>query len=83
MKEEGEAFCLVFLKTFLNVFTDLEKWTKKNNSLTLTVSFYHVTYAFQSEPKLYSCLNVKEVVARNGCDIWLLSDCKGVWTHNH
>ena len=25
----------------------------------LTVCFYHVTYAFQSESTLYSCLNVK------------------------
>ena len=29
----------------------------------MTVCFYHVTYAFQSESTLYSCLNVKELLA--------------------
>ena len=31
----------------------------------LTVCYYHVTYAFQSKPTEYSCLNVKELLARN------------------
>ena len=35
---------------------------------------YHVTYVFQSESTLYSCLNVKEVLARNRREIWSLSD---------
>ena len=30
----------------------------------LTVCSYHVTYVFQSESTLYSCLNVKEFLAR-------------------
>ena len=30
-----------------------------------TLCSYHVTYAFQSESTLYSCLNVKELLARN------------------
>ena len=30
---------------------------------------YHVTYAFQSKSALYSCLNVKELLARNRGDI--------------
>ena len=34
-----------------------------------TVCFYHVTYAFQSESTLCSCLNVKEPLARNRRDI--------------
>ena len=29
----------------------------------LTVCSYHVTYVFQSESTLYSCLNVKELLA--------------------
>ena len=33
---------------------------------TLTVCYYHVTYAHYSESTLYSCLNVKELLARNG-----------------
>ena len=31
----------------------------------MTECFYHVTHAFQSESTLYSCLNVKELFARN------------------
>ena len=38
-------------------------------ALNLTVCYYHVTYAFQSESTLYSCLNVKELLARNRRDI--------------
>ena len=49
----------------------------------MTVCSYHVTYAFQSESTLYSCLNVKELVARNRRDICSLSDCNGTRTHNH
>ena len=44
---------------------------------------YHVTYAFQSYSALYSCLNVKDLLARNRCDIWSLSDSNGIQTHNH
>ena len=47
------------------------------------VCSYHVTYAFQSESTLYSCLNVKELLAQNRCKIWSLSDCNWTWTHNH
>ena len=32
-------------------------------TMHLTVCSYHVTYAFQSESTLYSCLNVKELLA--------------------
>ena len=31
----------------------------------LIVCYYHLTYAFQSESTLYSCLNVKEPFARS------------------
>ena len=48
-----------------------------------TVCSYHVTYAFQSESTLYSCLNVKELLARNRREIWSLSDCNWTRTHNH
>ena len=33
------------------------------------VSSYHVTYAFQSESTLYSCLNFKELLARSSREI--------------
>ena len=48
----------------------------------LTVCSYHVTYAFQSESTLYGCLNVKELLTRNRCDIWRLSECNRTRTHN-
>ena len=38
-------------------------------------------YVFQSESTLYSCLNVKELLARRSREIWSLSDCN--WTRNH
>ena len=47
------------------------------------VSFYHVTYEFESEFTLYSCLNVKDILARSRRHIWRLSDCNGTRTHNH
>ena len=59
----------VFDVTFSNIMED--------------VFSYHVTYAFQSEFALYSCLNVKKLLARNRRDIWSLSDCNGSRTHNH
>ena len=49
----------------------------------LTVCYYHVTYTFLSESTLYSCLHVKELLARNRRDIWSLSDSNGNWTHPH
>ena len=36
---------------------------------SFTVCSYHVTYAFQSESTLYSCLNVKELLARSRSEI--------------
>ena len=35
----------------------------------LTACYYYVTYGFQSESKLYICLNVKELLSPNRCDI--------------
>ena len=45
----------------------------------VTVCSCHVTYAFRSESTLYSCLNVKEFLARSRREIWSLSEC----TLNH
>ena len=50
-------------------------------SVDLAVFSYHVTYAFQSESTLYSCLNVKELLAWNRRDIGNLSDCNGTRMH--
>ena len=49
----------------------------------LTICSYHVTYVFQSEFTLYSCLNVKELLGQNRNNIWSLSDCNEVQTQNH
>ena len=43
----------------------------ENDRAYRTVCFYHVTYAFQSESTLYSCLNVKKLLARSRHEIWL------------
>ena len=40
----------------------------------LTECSCHITYSFQSESTLYSCLNVKELLARSRREIWSLSD---------
>ena len=53
----------------------------KKYLVLLTVCSYHVTYAFQTESTLHSCLNVKELLARSRREIWSLIDCN--WTRNH
>ena len=49
----------------------------------LAACSYHLTYVFQSESTLNSCLNVKELLAWNRRDIWSLSGCNGTRTYNH
>ena len=44
----------------------------------MTVCSYHVTYTFQSELTLYSCLNVKERLARSRREIWSLVTATGL-----
>ena len=58
-------------------------FTFMNNHDSLTVCSYHVTYAFQNESTLYSCLNVKKLFLRSRREIWSLSECNAPWTHNH
>ena len=56
-------------------------WFSQINKL---VCYYHVTYAFQREPTLYSCLSIKELLTRNRRDIWSLSgSSNGIRTPNH
>ena len=47
----------------------LFEMSKLFDQVILTVCSYHVTYVLQSESALYSCLNVKELLARNRRDI--------------
>ena len=49
----------------------------------LILCSYHVSYAFQSKSTVYSCLNVKELLAPKNRGIWNLSDCNWTRTHNH
>ena len=50
--------------------------------ISLTKYYYHATAECQNEPTLYSCLNVKELLARNRPHIWSLSDSNGIRTDN-
>ena len=52
-------------------------------AVLLAVCYYHVTYVFQIVSTLYSCLNVKELLARNRHDVWSLSESNEIWTQNH
>ena len=47
------------------VLIDVLSGNSKYKQLSITLCSYHVTYAFQIEPTLYSCLNVKELLAQN------------------
>ena len=49
----------------------------------LPVCYYSVLYALHSESTLYSCLNVKELLAPTRRDIWSLSYRNGTRTDNH
>ena len=51
-------------------------------TIHLTAWSDHVTYVSSCESTLYSCLTVKELLARNR-HIWNLSDCNGTGTQNH
>ena len=44
---------------------------------------YYVTQTFQSEFKLYSCLNVKELLAWNRRNIQSLNDSSKIWTDDY
>ena len=70
-KEEGRLNVEIFFIDDNDIF-DSEEISNANRDLT--VCSYYVTYAFQSESTLWICLNVKEFLARNRCDIWSLSE---------
>ena len=66
----------------MEMYTPPEEFVLKNRTLWI-VCYYDVTWEFQSESILYSCLNVKELLAGNRRYIWSLSDSNGIRTHNH
>ena len=51
-------------------------------TVQFTQCFYHFKNEFQSESRLHSCLNVKELLAWNRCNIWSLSDSNMTLIHN-
>ena len=53
------------------------------STMNLTVCYYHVTHAFESEYTLYSSLIVKDLLARRMRKIFSLSHCKWTWIHNY
>ena len=52
-------------------------------ALFVLVVCYHITYSFQNESTIYSCLNVKELLVCSRGDILSLSDWNWIQTHNH
>ena len=58
-------------------------WKIYKNDFHLTVCYYRVAYRFHSESTLYSCLNVKELLARNRRHIWSLSNCNEIQTRSN
>ena len=70
----------VFRKSIITIFC--KQTQERSLNYILTVCSCHVMYAFQSESTLYSCLNVKELLARSRRKIWRLSDCKWTRTQN-
>ena len=61
----------------------LKLYKKKTTVYNKIVCYYHVTYAFHIESRLYSCANVKELLAQNMYNIWVLSDCIENRIHYH
>ena len=79
-------FRLKFLRTNrfdLVCFDTVIFFARKKVYKCLTVCYYHVTYVFQSEPTLYSCLNFKELLAQKQARHLSLSDSNGIWTYDH
>ena len=70
-------YCLLPTKIQNSFFSKICKIIVK---VVLSVRSCHVTYTFQSESTLYSCLNVKKLLARSRREIWSLSDCN--WTQH-
>ena len=81
-KPDSNCFNSFALSSVDKVTTGTSDFVSVNaNSIFSTVCSYHVTYAFQSESTLYSCLNVKELLARNRHKIWSLSGFESRCSH--
>ena len=76
-------FLWLFWGKFGPIFEMFLHVLRNSKSSNGTVCSCHVTYAFQSESTLYSCLNVKEFLARSWRQIWSLSECNWTRTQKH
>ena len=51
--------------------------------LSVQCIWLYVLYSFQNVSTICSCLNVKELLAWNRCNIWSLSDCNMTGMYNY
>ena len=79
---KDEALRRAFVMTSSWAANDVLHAENININIISTVHYYHVTHVFQSESTLYSFLNVKELLAQNRRDLWILIDSNGIQTHN-
>ena len=76
-----DIFWLTSFKSSIRAW--LIKQSRVARNFLIACSSYHVTSTFWNECTLSSCLNVKELLNRNRCDIWSLSNCNRSQFHNH
>ena len=72
-----------FILSHSVVFTCFVIMTSDFSFLWYFLNSCHVTYAFQSESTLYSCLDAKQLLARSRREIWKLRDYNWTPTQNH
>ena len=73
-------------KGALNHLAKLDKslsWVVNTDLYGASDCMFLSCHTFQSQSTLYSCLNVKKLLAQNKSKIWRLSDCNWTPTHNH
>ena len=80
---DGASFNLFLFLPSVPFLCPPPSWKCQKTFDCILLYYYHVKYVFQSKSILFSCLNVKDLVARNRRDIWSLSDSNRIWTHNH
>ena len=60
-----------------------ERYTHLFYTIFSVVGSCQVKYAFHIESTLYTCLNVKELLARRRSQVWSLNYCNWTPTQNH
>ena len=67
----------VFSCEYCEILEEYMRTTASNNMNVFTVCYSRITYAYLRKSTLYSCLNVKVILARNRRYIWSLGDSNG------